>query len=233
MAGLERTLETKFREEWIARRANWLAARATNRDLRARLRDETAQRAAATAELAFIDEDVKAIDREIERLTTAIAEHDARTGRKELAQTAIMADQAAQWALSEFRGRVENIQRLRPLLAMYGCGFDEFIPSVAKLLGAAKNAEIGAVADELSAAEQGFVSSAPAWSAKVDEARQAIMAEASKLRAQRGDLLERIRQHASEARARISSRIPNGCASDPAKGNGAAGAVRVDRGRGP
>lgn len=197
LADLEAALETKFREEWIARRANWLAARATNRDLRARLRDEIAQRAAATAELAFIDEDVKAIDKEIERLTTAIAEHDLKTGRKELSQSAMMADHAAQRALSEFRSRVENIRRLRPLLAMHGCGFDDFIPAVETLLGAAKNAEIGAVSGELSAAEQAFVSSAPTWSARVDEARQASMAEASKLRAQRGELLERIRQHAS------------------------------------
>lgn len=78
---------------------------------------------------------------------------------------------------------------------MYGCGFDEFIPAVEKLVGEAKAAEIGAVSDGLSTAEQVFVSSAPAWSTKVDEARQAIMAEASRLRAQRGELLERIRQH--------------------------------------
>ncbi|WP_354222507.1 SbcC/MukB-like Walker B domain-containing protein [Bradyrhizobium sp. F1.4.3] len=194
---MEAVLETKFREEWIARRANWLAARAANRDFRAKLGDEKAQRATATAELAFIDADVKAIDKEIERLATAIAEHDLKSGRKELAQSAMMADQAAQRAMSEFRSRVESIQRLRPLVAMYGCGFDDFIPAVEKLLGAAKNVEIRAVSDDLSAAEQVFLSSAPTWSARVDEARQAIMAETSKLRAQRGELLERISQHAS------------------------------------
>ncbi|MBB4376359.1 ATP-binding protein [Bradyrhizobium sp. SBR1B] len=195
LASLEETLETRFREEWIAKRANWLAARATNRDLRIRLRNEQAQRAAATAELADIDEDVKAIEQEIDRLTTAIAEHDAKTGRKELSQTAAVAEQAAQRALSEFRDRVESIRRLRPLLAMYGCGFDVLIPAVERLVGEAKTADISAVSDGLSAAEQALVSSAPAWSAKVDEARQAIMAEASRLRAQRGALLERIQQH--------------------------------------
>ncbi|WP_439402446.1 hypothetical protein ACNJYA_08280 [Bradyrhizobium sp. DASA03068] len=197
LTSLEETLETRFREEWIAKRASWLAARATNRDLRARLRNEVAQLDAATAELADIDEDVKAIDKEIERLTTAIAEHDAKTGRKELSQTVAVAEQAAQRALSEFRSRVESIRRLPPLLAMYGCGFDAFIPAVERLVGDAKAAEIGAVSDGLSAAEEAFVSAAPAWLAKVDEARQAIIAEASRLRAQRGELLERIRQHDS------------------------------------
>jgi len=38
LATLEEALETKFREQWIAKRAEWLTARATNRDFRTKLR---------------------------------------------------------------------------------------------------------------------------------------------------------------------------------------------------
>ena len=68
---LEEALETKFREQWIGKRADWLAARAINRDFRNKLRSATAQRDAAAGELKFLNEDIKAIDTEVERLATS------------------------------------------------------------------------------------------------------------------------------------------------------------------
>ncbi|MDA9489391.1 hypothetical protein XI08_09335, partial [Bradyrhizobium sp. CCBAU 11361] len=136
LAALEQALETKFREEWVAKRATWLAARATNLDFKAKRRTEMARRDAAAKELEFIDDDVKAIDKEIERLTAAIAEHDAKTGRKFLQQTADVAGQAAHRASADFKARMENIRRLEPLRAMCADGFEDFVPALERLLTA-------------------------------------------------------------------------------------------------
>ncbi|MFK4535243.1 ABC-type transport system involved in cytochrome c biogenesis ATPase subunit [Bradyrhizobium ottawaense] len=113
LAALEEALETKFS-------ATWLAARATNLDFKTKRRTEMARRDAAAKELEFIDDDVKAIDKEIERLTAAIAEHDAKTGRKSLQQTADVAGQAAHRASADFKARMENIRRLEPLRDVRG-----------------------------------------------------------------------------------------------------------------
>jgi len=43
------------------------------------------------------------------------------------------------------------------------------------------------------------------WLAKIDEARQETIARAAKLRAQRDELLERVRQHAAGGARRIST----------------------------
>lgn len=103
LAALEEALETRFREQWIAKRAEWLAARSTNRDFRTRLRLATAQRDAASDELKFLNDDIRAIDNELQRLTEAIAEHDAKTGRKALQQSATTAEQAARSGARGFR----------------------------------------------------------------------------------------------------------------------------------
>ncbi|MGC0322564.1 hypothetical protein ABIG06_003193 [Bradyrhizobium sp. USDA 326] len=197
LATLEEALETKYREQWIAKRAEWLAARATNRDFRTKLQLATAQRDAAAGELKFLDEDMKAIDREIERLTEAIAEHDAKTGRKSLQQSASVADQSAQRAEADFKARLATIRRLEPLRAMRGQGFDDFIPLVDTLLAAAERAAVASVPEELSAAENALIASGADRLDTIDEARQQIIAKAAQLRTQRDELLGRIRQHSS------------------------------------
>ncbi|SDI97939.1 Uncharacterized protein YPO0396 [Bradyrhizobium sp. Rc2d] len=197
LANLEATFEAIFREQWIAKRAEWLAARAANREFRNKLRLATAQRDAATGELKFLDDDIKAIDDEIERLTEAIAQHDAKTGRKSLQQSASVAEQAAQRATSDFKARLETIRRLQPLRAMAGHGFDDLIPVVESLLAVAGTSSVTSVSGELSAAEAAVTGLGAQRLAKVDEGRQTIIAQVSKLRSERNELLERIRQHAS------------------------------------
>ncbi|UPJ47940.1 AAA family ATPase [Bradyrhizobium sp. 200] len=197
LATLEEALEAKFREQWVAKRAEWLAARATNRDFRTKLQLATAQRDAAAGELKFLTDDIKAIDDEIERLTEAIAEHDAKTGRKSLQQTASIASQSAQRAAADFKARLDTIRRLQPLCAMHGRGLDDFILIVDRLLAAADGAAVGAVSEELSAAEKALATSGSERLVKVDEVRQEIIAKAATLRTQRDELLGRIRQHSS------------------------------------
>src|SRR6266436_4146662 len=68
LAELEDAYERKFRERWIAKRAEWLAARAANRELTEKLRIACARRDAARDELKFLDEEIKGIDVEIDRL---------------------------------------------------------------------------------------------------------------------------------------------------------------------
>lgn len=204
LAALEEALETRFREQWIAKRAEWLAARSTNRDFRTRLRLATAQRDAASDELKFLNDDIRAIDNELQRLTEAIAEHDAKTGRKALQQSATTAEQAAQRARGVFDARLAIIRRLQPLRAMRGRGFDEFIPVLEKLLDAVGTASVNSVSAELAAAENEVTAAGAQRLGKIDEARQATIAKASQLRAQRDELIERIRQHSSgSARAHL------------------------------
>lgn len=197
LATLEEALESKFREQWIARRGEWLAARAANRDFRIKLILATAQRDAAAGELKFLNEDMKAIDDEIERLTEAIAEHDAKTGRKSLQQAASVAVQSAQRAATDFKARLDAIRRLEPLRAMHGHGFDDFIPVIDKLLAEADGATVTSVSDELSSAEGALTTSGAQRLPIIDEARQAVIAQVAKLRSQRNEVLERIREHAS------------------------------------
>ena len=197
LTDLEEALETKYREQWIAKRADWLAARAMNRDFSDKLRVENARRDASSAELIFLDDDIKQIDKELERLTGAIAEHDAKTGRKSLLQTSTVAEQSALRATGDFKARVDAIRHLHPLCAMRGLGFDDFTPAVGRLVSVAKDVDVTRVSDEVSAAESAVTSSGAKWLARIDEARQGIIARASKLRGQRDELLDRIRQHAS------------------------------------
>lgn len=197
LAELEQALETKYREQWIAKRAEWLAARATNREFRDKLRVERARADTAAAELSFLDEDVKAIDKEIERLTVAIAEHDAKTGRKSLQQTATVAEQAAQRATADFNTRLDAIRRLQPLGAMRGLGFDDFIPAVERLVSLARDVAITRISEAVSSAESAVSSSGTRWVPQIDEARQKLIARVAKQREQREELLDRIRQHAS------------------------------------
>jgi Putative exonuclease SbcCD, C subunit/P-loop containing region of AAA domain/SMC proteins Flexible Hinge Domain len=197
LATLEEALETKFREQWIAKRAEWVAARAINRDFRNKLRSATAQRDAAAEELKFLNEDIKGIDAELQRLTEAIAEHDAKTGRKGLHQAVAVAEQSVQRAAADFKARLETIRRLEPLRAMHGRGFDDLIPDVDRLLAAVGAAPADRVSDEQSSAEAAVTAMGVQRLAKVDEARQTLIARLSALRGQRNDMLERIRQHSS------------------------------------
>src|SRR5262249_25087730 len=137
---LEEAFEQRYREHWIAKRADWLSARAINREFRRKHALELAQRDAAAKELAFIDKDFVAIDAEIQRLNFAIAEHDTKTGRHALTQSKAVAAQAAERNASEFRKRVEWIRKLHCLCAMHGLGFDDHIGPIAALVLAAKDA---------------------------------------------------------------------------------------------
>jgi uncharacterized protein YPO0396 len=197
LTALEETLETKYREQWISKRAGWFAARATNRDFRDKQRIEGARRDAASGELAFLDEDIKAIDKELERLTGAIAEHDAKTGRKSLLQTSTVAEQSALRATAEFKKRVEAIRSLHPLCSMRGLDFDDFIPALEKLVFLAKDVDIGRVSEEVSGAETAVTSSGAEWLAKIDQARQKMIGRVSTQREQLDEMLDRIRQHTS------------------------------------
>ena len=87
---------------------------------------------------------------------------------------------------------------------MRGRGFDEFIPVLEKLLDAVGTASVNSVSAELAAAENEVTAAGAQRLGKIDEARQATIAKASQLRAQRDELIERIRQHSSgSARAHL------------------------------
>jgi hypothetical protein len=197
LAAFEEALEAKFREQWIAKRGEWLAARATNHELREKLGMERGQRDAAGKELKFLDEEIRGIEREIERLTGAIAEHDAKTGRQGLLQALRSALQAAARAEADFRKRLEAIGSLAALSVMHGFGFDEHIREIERLRALAKDAGVGSVPEGLAAAETAVISLVPALAGKVDEARQKLFRDVLEKRESRDRMRERVRQHAA------------------------------------
>jgi hypothetical protein len=194
---LATSLDSKFLEDWIGKRAGWLAARAANRSIRERLRLETEQREAARQELAELNRDLREIDDEIRRLDKAIAEHDAKTGREGLQRRLASADQATNRAGAEFRKRFDAIRNLQLICGMRGFGFDEHIPAVETLRALAKDARVGLLPDGLADAERAVILAAPVLLAKVDERRQALFREAAEKREKRDETLARIRAHAS------------------------------------
>ncbi|MEA2949865.1 MAG: hypothetical protein QOI40_5195 [Alphaproteobacteria bacterium] len=194
---LEEAYECKFRERWIAKRAEWLAARAANRAFTQKLRSECAQRDAANDELKFLDEEIKGIDGEIERLNIGIIEHDSKSGRQALQHALRVAEQAAALASSEHKRRMDAISVLQPLCAMPGHGFDTHIPAIERLVRIAKDARIEQLPEELPAAEAELLAQGPALLKAVDEARQKLFRDAADQRERRDATRERIRQHAA------------------------------------
>jgi len=197
IAELEGAHERKFREHWIAKRAEWLALRAVNREFKDKRRLAQAQRDAVKDELALCNEEIRGIDAEIERLSLAILEHDSKTGRGVLQQTARTAEQAAARALAQFGKRVGAVRLLEPLCAMGGLGFDHHLPAIETLAVIAKSARIEALPAGLPAAEAALLASAPTLLKSVDEARQKLFRDAAELRDRRDRIRDRIRQHAA------------------------------------
>ena len=125
IAELDGAYEQKFREHWIAKRAEWLIVRAANRDLRdksgARRSSAMRRKVCSTTSMQRSER----IDAEIERLSIAILEHDTKTGRGALQQALKAAEQSAAATSAQFTRRMAAVRLLEPLGAMRGLGFDE------------------------------------------------------------------------------------------------------------
>jgi hypothetical protein len=195
LAELEDALERMFRERWIARRGEWLAARATNRELRRKLRDAHAERNAAQEELRILNEDLRAIQKEIDRLSGAIIEHDAKSGRRAMLEQIQSAQERVRRAAGEFRKRIDAIALLAPLSAVKGYGLDDHLPAIIGVVRAAAGAKIENVPDALAAAEKTLAAAAHGLSKRMDEMRQKLFADAGALRAERDQLRERMARH--------------------------------------
>ena len=197
LAELTDAHERKYRERWIAKRAEWLAARTANREFREKLKGERERRDVAKAEMDYLKEEIRGIDAEIERLNVAVAEFDSRTGRNALLQTERMAGESAARAAAAFAKRVEMIRCLQPLCAIRGLGFDDHFATIERLARAAVDARVDRPTDALPAAEAALLQETPDLLGKVDDARQNLFREAAELRQQRDRIGERIRQHSA------------------------------------
>src|SRR6266508_419925 len=197
LAELAEALERKFREQWISKRAEWLAARALNREMKQRLRSEKEKRDAASAEIQFFEGELQEIEREIDRLRSAIAEHDAKTGRVGHLRALESAREASARAEADFGKRRAAARNLLPICAMKGFGFDEHIPAIEKLHRLANDARPGLLPDSIGNAEQAVLASAAAVLAKTAEARQKLFRQVDEQREELDRLRERMRQHAS------------------------------------
>ena len=197
LSELDEAYERKYREHWVAKRAEWLAARAANRQFKEQLRLECAQRDAASEKLNFIDEEIRGIDAEVQRLNIAIIEHDNKTGRYALQQAARAAGEAASRAAGEFKKRMDSIRFLQPLCAMRGLGFDDYIPAIEGIVRAAKDARIEQLPEGLLGAEVTLSSTVSAALNQVDQARQKLFHNAADQRDRRDRIRERLRQHTS------------------------------------
>src|SRR5262245_52838475 len=193
----EEALERRYREQWIARRADWLAARAANREFSDRVRVHCGQRDAARAEMDFFDEEIRGIDKDIERLVRAIAEHDAKSGRQGLQRALTGAQEAAIRAEGDFRKRMRAIQALAPIAALRHSDFDALIAAVDKLRMLAQDARIGALPEGLADAEAALLAAAPDLLARVAERRQRLFRDLGDKEDARDKLMERVRQHAA------------------------------------
>jgi SbcC/RAD50-like, Walker B motif/P-loop containing region of AAA domain len=189
--------ERRACEQWVSRRAAFFAARALYDAQVARLADATAKLGAARAELDFLSDDLTSIDAEILRLERAIAEHDAKSGRNVLAQAHDTAVKAAQRAVGAFERRLEAVRALEPLCAMKQFGFDEFIPAIAQLENAGRDAAIDRSVTPLLDAEAKLLSSDQSHLEQVDEARQRLIREAGDQKARAQQLKDRLQLHAS------------------------------------
>src|SRR5215475_6860454 len=197
IAELDGAYEQKFREHWIAKRAEWLIVRTANRDLRDKWRRARVQRDAAKEVLDNINAEIQGIDAEIERLSIAILEHDNKTGRGALQQALKAAEQTVATASAQFGRRLSAVRLLEPLGAMRGLGFDEHAGAIEKLNRLAKEAQIDRLPAGFAAAESAVVEVAPGLMKKVDEARQKLFRDAAEQRERRDRIRDRIRQHAA------------------------------------
>ncbi len=197
IAELDGAHERKFREHWIAKRAEWLAVRTANRELRDKQRRAQAQRDTAKEALNGINEEIKGIDAEIERLSIAILEHDNKTGRGALQQAMRSAEQTAASASAQFSKRMGAVRLLEPLGAMRGLGFDEHAATIETLTRLVRDAQIERLPAGLAAAEAAVLELAPALLKKVDDARQKLFRDAAEQRERRDRIRDRIRQHAA------------------------------------
>jgi hypothetical protein len=197
IAELNGAYEQKFREHWIAKRAEWLIVRTANRDLRDKQRRAQVQRDAAREVLDDINAEIQGIDAEIERLSIAILEHDTKTGRGALQQALKAAEQTVAATSAQFTKRMAAVRLLEPLGAMRGLGFDEHAGAIEKLNRLAKEAQIDRLPAGLAAAEAAVVEAAPGLMKKVDEARQKLFRDAAEQRERRDRIRDRIRQHAA------------------------------------
>src|SRR5262249_21447144 len=187
----------KFREHWIAKRAEWLIVRAANRDLRDKQRRAQVQRDAAKEVLNDINAEIQGIDAEIERLSMAILEHDNKTGRGALQQALKAAEHTAAATSAQFGRRLAAVRLLEPLGAMRGLGFDEHAGAIEKLNRLAKEAQIDRLPAGLAAAEAAGVGAAPALMKRGDGARPRLFRDAAEQRERRDRIRDRIRQHAA------------------------------------
>lgn len=202
---LHEAYELKHREDWIAKRAEWLTSRATNRDFKGKLLLECARRDAANKEVSLLREDVLAIEAEIDRLTSAIAEHDAKTGRPALQQEAKTAGQAAGRAAADFEKRMSYIRFLQPLCAMHGLGFDDCVPAIEALVRLTKDARIERLPGETDRAEGALAAIMPSMLAQVDAARKKLIHETEDQRKRLDNMRTRLQQHESgQANAHLS-----------------------------
>lgn len=204
--------ERIYRETWIAKRAEWLKSRASHRDVRSKLQLENERRDAADKKLGVLRENLKTIEGEIERLTSAIAEHDAKTGRSTLHQQAKAAVRAASLAAAEFSKRLRHIQFLHPLCAMRGLGFDEHVPVIEQLVRVAKDAHIERLPTDLEGTEAALAAVVPSALAQVDAARQKLFRDVADGRDRRDRIRARLSQHASgQANAHLSESTQELC----------------------
>lgn len=195
IAELDDAYERKYREQWIARRAEWLAARAANREFKDKFGLECARRDAAKKEMEFLDEEIAGIEAEIERLDVAIVEDDAKMGRHALRQAAQVAAQTATRAAAELRRRIEAIRLLQPICAMRDLGFDAHIGVIENLVIAAKDARIEALPDALIVGEKELHTISASLLDQLDVARQKLFRNSAEQRERRDRLRDRIRQH--------------------------------------
>ncbi|HWL18413.1 MAG TPA: SbcC/MukB-like Walker B domain-containing protein [Bradyrhizobium sp.] len=197
IAELAAAHERRACEQWVSRRAAFLAARAMYDVQAARFADETAKLNAAKAELKFLDEELTGIDAEILRLERAIAEQDAKTGRNALMHAQDTAVKAAQRAVSAFERRIDAVRALAPLCEMKGLGFDEFIPALAELTKAGRDATIERAITALLDAEAKVLSSDRNLLEKVDDARRHLIRQAGDEKTKAQQLADRLQLHRS------------------------------------
>jgi hypothetical protein len=197
LSALEDAYERKYRERWIAKRAEWLASRAANRAVREKYRAECEARDAAKAELKFLDDDLKAIEPDIERLDVAIVEHDTNTGRHAQHEASRIASETVARAAADFDRRMKAIRSLQPIRGMKGPVFDAHMPAVQDLLFLAKDARVDRMPARLPEADAKLAEFGTGLLTQVDEARQKLFKDAGEHKEKRDAIRQRIRQHAA------------------------------------
>lgn len=204
--------EIIHRERWIAKRADFLHARSSNRELRYRLKEATARREAAAAELKFLNDDLSDIQREIDRLSSAIIEHDTKSGRGAAMAAVRAATETVERVESAFRKRMAAVALLAPLTEMRGYGVESHVSVLDRLIRAAAGANIASVSPILKEAEIELASRGADISKRTDEARQKLFADSVTLQSERNLLIERVSLHRSgHANAHLSPATQDLC----------------------